>query len=292
MIYKEVITDPFLRYQLMLEADDDAPASKNRKTITLKTKDRRKEVFSRRADKVLADDAPDQDSPEGETGEETTDEPVTDDDTTFASGETNEEADTPEEDDGEDTGDEPVTDNTSFSDMADDTNDDNGEDDESGEDTGEGDSDTLDEPVTDDTSFSDMADDATGDDNADGGDTDGENADDANNSNDSVEERTRKYKLYQKFQKLNKVLESQTDVINNLVSEDAEVNQKYKIIAKKIKELSQLLSEYQMFRFEQEAYIKSELFYQRVLVATDFTLAALKDIITKNKRNADKSDKH
>ena len=291
MIYKEVITDPFMKYQLMTEADGETPSSRNRKTITLKTKDRRKEVFTRRAEKMLGDDNPESEQT-GEDSEETPNDPITDGGMTLDPPEDMGDVDTPITDDPkgeegtEDDENEPVTDDTSFSDMAEDT-----EGSSEAGDTGGGEAeDTPDEPVTDDTSFSDMANDTEGEDAT--GNTSTGDEENASSSNDSVEERTRKYKLYQKFQKLNKVLESQSDIVNNLVSEDTAVNQKYKTIAKKIKDLNQLLSEYQMLRFEQEPYINSMLFYQRVLAATDITLSALKDILKEIKRNAVKTDKH
>ena len=63
-----------------------------------------------------------------------------------------------------------------------------------------------------------------------------------------------------------------------MMSDNSEINQKYKTVAQKLKELNQLLSEYMILKFTSASYIQSMLFYQRSLAIVDINLNILKDL--------------
>ena len=293
LIKQEKRLSPFEKFMLVQEADDETP--KNRKVINLKASDGRRQNLMDGAD--MMDENP---APEEEPAEDTTDtpedgaEPVMDD-TDYTGDDTGEDApEEPTTDDAEtaDTGEDDLMDGA---DMMDATPDDpGGETDDTATDT-EGDTtDTPEdgaEPVMDDTDYT--GDDTEGD-TTDTGDTteaDGTNSD-GGGEEASNDEQIRKYVLYRKFLKLNKTLDKQCEALNTLISDDIDINQKYKKISNNLKELNSLLSEYMIIRFQNASYIQSMLFYQRVLTATDINLNALMDIKKRLNKNASKTAQH
>ena len=153
-------------------------------------------------------------------------------------------------------------------------------DDDSIEDTGD---EGADEPVIDDTNYTDDTGDSTENDNSgDDANTDGGSGDDGtnnnNNSSANKDEQMRKYVLYRKFMQLDKLLEHYSDVLNNSMSDEININKKYKRIANNLKKLNELLSEYMIIKFQTASYIQSMLFYQRVITSIDINLNVLGDI--------------
>lgn len=121
-----------------------------------------------------------------------------------------------------------------------------------------------DEPVTDEEDYSDN----------DEGDT-GDNSDDtSNDSSDSSDENEKveqfyKYNLYQKFQKVLISLQDYSSELDNIVSDDAETNHKYKKLTAKLKETQRLMEEYMIIKFNKASFAQSMLFYQRVITNID-----------------------
>lgn len=138
----------------------------------------------------------------------------------------------------------------------------------------------TDEPVTDDTDYTD--DDAGDSNSGDDANTDDGSGDDGtnnnNNSSANKDEQMRKYVLYRKFMQLDKLLEHYSDVLNNSMSDEININKKYKRIANNLKKLNELLSEYMIIKFQTASYIQSMLFYQRVITSIDINLNVLGDI--------------
>lgn len=262
------------------EADDDETPKRNQKVIKVRAPGGRRTDFTQGSD--LSDGG-------GEEEEQTPEEPATDDtDFTDDAGDNDTaEGDEPATDDtdftddggetidaGSDTGDdsadegegsdEPTTDNTDF------TDDGNG-DDADNDDGGDGD-----EPVTDDTDFSDDSD------GGDSSDVDGDSSTD-DSTNDSggekaSDEQILKYSLYKKFTRLDETLEGICDSLSSIMSDNSEINQKYKIVTQKLKGLNQLLSEYMILKFGSASYAQSMLFYQRSLAIIVINLNILKDL--------------
>ena len=231
---------PFLRY--MMEADDNEEETipANRKLIKLKASDGRRTSYTKDAEITLDDDSI--------------------------------------EDTGDEGADEPVIDDTNYTDTDEDMND--SEFDDVGDDTGD---EGADEPVIDDTNYTDDTGDSTENDNSgDDANTDGGSGDDGtnnnNNSSANKDEQMRKYVLYRKFMQLDKLLEHYSDVLNNSMSDEININKKYKRIANNLKKLNELLSEYMIIKFQTASYIQSMLFYQRVITSIDINLNVLGDI--------------
>lgn len=267
------------------EADDDETPKRNQKVIKVRAPGGRRTDFTQGAD--LADDEAEEPVPEepatddtdftdnsggedtGDVGNDadTSDEPVSDDtDFTDDSGDgENIDAGDPAGDDA--ATDEPVSDDTDFTD-------------DMGNDSGDTEGD---EPVTDDTDFSDdSAGDASGEEDS---STD-DGTDDSGDGEKPSDEQIRKYSLYKKFTRLNETLDTICDSLSSMMSDNSEINQKYKTVAQKLKELNQLLSEYMILKFASASYIQSMLFYQRSLAIVDINLNILKDLkkeITKTK---------
>lgn len=173
------------------------------------------------------------------------------------------------EDEPEDGDNEPVTDNTDYSDDPD------GEEDSSTDDTG--DDPGTDEPTTDDTDYSEDDTSSEGDDGGtDGGEDNSDNPDSGGNA--SNDEQVRKYALYKKFLKLDSTLGVIIEKLSSALSDNPDINQKYKIITNKVKTLKELLSQYMIIRFSKSSYIQSMLFYQRVMAAMEITLGILKEL--------------
>lgn len=267
------------------EADDDETPKRNQKVIKVRAPGGRRTDFTQGAD--LADDEAEEPVPEepatddtdftdnsggedtGDVGNDadTSDEPVSDDtDFTDDSGDgENIDAGDPAGDDA--ATDEPVSDDTDFTD-------------DMGNDSGDTEGD---EPVTDDTDFSDdSAGDASGEEDS---STD-DGTDDSGDGEKPSDEQIRKYSLYKKFTRLNETLDTICDSLSSMMSDNSEINHKYKTVAQKLKELNQLLSEYMILKFASASYIQSMLFYQRSLAIVDINLNILKDLkkeITKTK---------
>lgn len=247
------------------EADDDETPKRNQKVIKVRAPGGRRTDFTQGAD--LADDEAEEPVPE---------EPATDD-TDFTDDPGDEENIDAGDPGTDETGtDEPVSDDTDFTD--DDVSDDMGND--SGDPEGDN---SGDEPVTDDTDFSDdSAGDASGEEDS---STD-DGTDDSGDGEKPSDEQIRKYSLYKKFTRLNETLDTICDSLSSMMSDNSEINQKYKTVAQKLKELNQLLSEYMILKFASASYIQSMLFYQRSLAIVDINLNILKDLkkeITKTK---------
>lgn len=263
------------------EADDDETPKRNQKVIKVRAPGGRRTDFTQGAD--LADDEAEEPAPE---------EPTTDD-TDFTDDSGGE--DTGDAGNDDDTGDEPVSDDTDFTDDSGDgenidagdpagddaatdepVSDDTDFTDDTGDDSGdtEGDS-SGDEPVTDDTDFSD---DSSGDDSGEGDSSTDDGTDDSGDGEKPSDEQIRKYSLYKKFTRLNETLDTICDSLSIMMSDNSEINQKYKTVAQKLKELNQLLSEYMILKFTSASYIQSMLFYQRSLAIVDINLNILKDL--------------
>lgn len=281
----EKVKKPSAFLDFFQEADDDETPKRNQKVIKVRAPGGRRTDFTQGSD--LSDDGGDE--------EQTPEEPATDDtDFTDDAGDN----DTAEAD-------EPATDDTDFTDDGgeDSGSDDGGETIDAGSDSGEdptGEGEGLDEPATDDTDFTDDSGEDAGTD--DGGDEpvtddtdfsddsgDGDSSDDGEDSStdDSTDdsggekpsdEQIRKYSLYKKFTRLNETLEGICDSLSSVMSDNSEINQKYKTVAQKLKELNQLLSEYMILKFASASYIQSMLFYQRSLAIIDINLNILKDL--------------
>lgn len=247
----------FQKYMLFQEADGEE--SDEPDVVEIK----RKKNFLKGADMTEEEDS-------------VPDEPATDDTELSDSDDTSDD-DSNDSDDSDTSSEEPTTDD---SDMTgdDDNSDDGSSDDSSGE---------SDEPVTDD---SDMSGD---DDSSDSGDSDNNaglpdnssSSGDGNNSELSKDEQLRKYMLYQKFLRLKKVLVQQSDTLDDLMSDDMETNLKYKKVSSNLKELSNMLSEFMILKFQTATYVQSMLFFQRVMTATDINVNTLKELqknISKN----------
>lgn len=267
------------------EADDDETPKRNQKVIKVRAPGGRRTDFTQGAD--LADDEAEEPVPEepttddtdftdadggddtGDTGSDAgADDGLVSDDTDF----TDDSGDGENIDAGDPAGDdaatdEPVSDDTDFTD-------------DMGNDSGDTEGD---EPVTDDTDFSDdSAGDASGEEDS---STD-DGTDDSGDGEKPSDEQIRKYSLYKKFTRLNETLDTICDSLSSMMSDNSEINQKYKTVAQKLKDLNQLLSEYMILKFASASYIQSMLFYQRSLAIVDINLNILKDLkkeITKTK---------
>lgn len=276
------------------EADDDETPKRNQKVIKVRAPGGRRTDFTQGAD--LADDEAEEPVPEepatddtdftdadgsddtGDTGSDAgADDELISDDTDFTDDSGDEENIDAGDPAADGTGaDEPVSDDTDFTD--DDASDDMGND--SGD--SEGDS-SGDEPVTDDTDFSD---DSAADDSGEEDSSTDDGTDDSGDGEKPSDEQIRKYSLYKKFTRLNETLDTICDSLSSMMSDNSEINQKYKTVAQKLKELNQLLSEYMILKFTSASYIQSMLFYQRSLAIVDINLNILKDLkkeITKTK---------
>ena len=258
LIKQEKKVSPFEKFMLFQEADDTLP--KNRKVINLKASDGRRKNYMDGADMMddVETDDVDDESPT-DTGE-----PENDDlmdgadmmDDAPSTDNTEEEPEVNGDEEDAEAGDEPVMDDTDF-----------------GTDDADAPEEGGDETTTDDA-----------------GEDDNANGDENNNTN--TDEQIRKYVLYRKFLKLNKTLDSQCEILNTLVSDEIDVNQKYKKISNNLKELNKILSEYMIIKFQNASYIQSMLFYQRILTATDINLNALMDIKKHLNKNALKTSQH
>ena len=261
------------------EADDDETPKRNQKVIKVRAPGGRRTDFTQGAD--LADDEAEEPVPEEPATDDTD---FTDADGGDDTGDVGNDADTSDEPVSDDTGDgenidagdpagddaatdEPVSDDTDFTD-------------DMGNDSGDTEGD---EPVTDDTDFSDdSAGDASGEEDS---STD-DGTDDSGDGEKPSDEQIRKYSLYKKFTRLNETLDTICDSLSSMMSDNSEINQKYKTVAQKLKDLNQLLSEYMILKFASASYIQSMLFYQRSLAIVDINLNILKDLkkeITKTK---------
>ena len=265
------------------EADDDETPKRNQKVIKVRAPGGRRTDFTQGAD--LADDEAEEPVPEEPATDDTD---FTDADGGDATGDTGSDAgaddglvsddtDFTDNSGADDTGtDEPVSDDTDFTD--DDASDDMGND--SGDTEGDN---SGDEPVTDDTDFSD---DSAGNDSGEEDSSTDDGTDDSGDGEKPSDEQIRKYSLYKKFTRLNETLDMICDSLSSMMSDNSEINQKYKTVAQKLKELNQLLSEYMILKFASASYIQSMLFYQRSLAIVDINLNILKDLkkeITKTK---------
>lgn len=261
------------------EADDDETPKRNQKVIKVRAPGGRRTDFTQGAD--LADDEAEEPVPEEPATDDTdfTDDDGGDDtgdtgsDTGADDGLVSDDTDFTDDSGADDTGtDEPVSDDTDFTD--DDASDDMGND--SGDTEG-------DEPVTDDTDFSD---DSAGNDSGEEDSSTDDGTDDSGDGEKPSDEQIRKYSLYKKFTRLNETLDTICDSLSSMMSDNSEINHKYKTVAQKLKELNQLLSEYMILKFASASYIQSMLFYQRSLAIVDINLNILKDLkkeITKTK---------
>ena len=281
----------FLDFMLYQEKDD-APR-KNMKVINLKVSDKRRQDFTKGAEIEDEEELPEEET----TGEETetpTDEPVTDDEDYTDGGEVA-------------TGDEPVTDDTDYTGgdepeteteqppeetaPEDTTTTDEPATEEpvadtgGGEDAGEAptEGDTGDGPIIDDEDYT-----AGGDAEVDAGDEDtGDTAGDTPEENgeeqtDSPVEQLYKYNLYKKFQKVLKSIEEYSIELDNIVSDDFEVNAKYKELTAKLKEIESLMEDYMIMKFSKVSFMQSMLFYQRVVTSVDIILQTLKYVREKD----------
>lgn len=256
---------------LFKEADDEEeemPA--NRKRIKLKASDGRRSSYTKDADITLDDEESEEDTteePTEDTEEETPEEPTTDD-TEYA-----EEDGEGAEGDTDDVPEEPATDDTDYSgdgEMTDEPADD-------GEEVPE-------EPTMDETDYSGEGDGENTDGDTESGDG---NSGDGNGSGANKDEQILKYMLYQKFQELDKLLKHYSETFSNMVTDDININQKYKKIANNIKELNRMLSEYMIMKFLTASYAQSRLCYQRIVTATDINLNALYDMKKEIAKNAE-----
>lgn len=240
----------FLRF--IQEADGDEPQKRNQKVINVRKPSGRRTDYTQGADL--------EDEPEDGGGEPVTDDSVGDEENIDASDNSG----------NEDGGDEPVTDDTDYSDEPDGEED--APTDDGGDDSG------TDEPTTDDTDYSE--DDDSSSEGDDGGTGEGEDNSDNPDSggNASNDEQVRKYALYKKFLKLDSTLGVIIEKLSSALSDNPDINQKYKIITNKVKTLKELLSQYMIIRFSKSSYIQSMLFYQRVMAAMEITLGILKEL--------------
>ena len=266
----------FLRF--IQEADGDEPQKRNQKVINIRKPSGRRTDYTQGADledepedggdEPVTDDTDYSDEPD--SGEDAPTDDAGDDSGTDDSVGDEENIDASDNSGNEDGGDEPVTDDTDYSDEPD-----SGEDaptDDAGDDSG------TDEPTTDDTDYSEDDDSSSeGDDGGTGaGEDNPDNPDSGGNS--SNDEQVRKYALYKKFLKLDSTLGGIIEKLSSALSDNPDINQKYKIITNKVKTLKELLSQYMIIRFSKSSYIQSMLFYQRVMAAMEITLGILKEL--------------
>lgn len=274
----------FLDFMLYQEKDD-APR-KNMKVINLKVSDKRRQDFTKGAEIEDEEELPEEET----TGEETetpADEPVIDEEDYTDGGEV-------------DDGDEPVTDDTDYTDGGEVLDEGNTGDtaqeltpeeptaDEPATeepDAGEG---GGDEPIIDDedyTAGSDAEVDDAGEGGAEGdaGDTPGDTPEaNGEEQTDSPVEQLYKYNLYKKFQKVLKSIEEYSIELDNIVSDDFEVNAKYKELTAKLKEIETLMEDYMIMKFSKVSFMQSMLFYQRVVTSVDIILQTLKYVREKD----------
>ena len=280
IIEKETKRSTFLDYMLYQEKDD-APR-RNMKVINVKVSDKRRQDYTKGAE---LEDEEEIEEPitdnedytnEPETGEETdagADEPVTDGEDYTGGAETDdageETVDTvPEENET------PPEGETETVDVA------------TGEETG-GETDAegagADEPVTDDEDYTGGAetDDAgegmDGEANAGAEEpAEGENTETDGNADENSVEQLYKYNLYKKFQKVLKTIEDYSDELENITSDDIEINTKYKQLTTKLKDIEDLMKDYMIMKFSKVSFMQSMLFYQRVVTSVDIILQTLK----------------
>lgn len=293
----------FLDFMLYQEKDD-APR-RNMKVINLKVSDKRRQDFTKGAEIEDEEELPEEET----TGEETetpTDEPVTDDedytdggevvtgdepvtdDTDYTGGD---EPETETEQPPEETAQEPAPEDTTTTDepaTEEPVADTGGED--AGEAPAEGD--TGDGLIIDDEDYTAGGDaevDAGGDDGGeapaegDTGDTPGDTPEgNGEEQSDSPVEQLYKYNLYKKFQKVLKSIEEYSIELDNIVSDDFEVNAKYKELTAKLKEIESLMEDYMIMKFSKVSFMQSMLFYQRVVTSVDIILQTLKYVREKD----------
>lgn len=293
----------FLDFMLYQEKDD-APR-RNMKVINLKVSDKRRQDFTKGAEIEDEEELPEEET----TGEETetpTDEPVTDDedytdggevatgdepvtdDTDYTGGD---EPETETEQPPEETAQEPAPEDTTTTDepaTEEPVADTGGED--AGEAPAEGD--TGDGPIIDDEDYTAGGDaevDAGGDDGGeapaegDAGDTPGDTPEgNGEEQTDSPVEQLYKYNLYKKFQKVLKSIDEYSIELDNIVSDDFEVNAKYKELTAKLKEIESLMEDYMIMKFSKVSFMQSMLFYQRVVTSVDIILQTLKYVREKD----------
>ena len=294
----------FLDFMLYQEKDD-APR-RNMKVINLKVSDKRRQDFTKGAEIEDEEELPEEET----TGEETetpTDEPVTDDedytdggevatgdepvtdDTDYTGGD---EPETETEQPSEETSQEPAPEDTTTTDepATEEPVADTGGGEDAGEAPAEGD--TGDGPIIDDEDYTAGGDaevDAGGDDGGeapaegDAGDTPGDTPEgNGEEQTDSPVEQLYKYNLYKKFQKVLKSIDEYSIELDNIVSDDFEVNAKYKELTAKLKEIESLMEDYMIMKFSKVSFMQSMLFYQRVVTSVDIILQTLKYVREKD----------
>ena len=294
----------FLDFMLYQEKDD-APR-RNMKVINLKVSDKRRQDFTKGAEIEDEEELPEEET----TGEETetpTDEPVTDDedytdggdvasgdepvtdDTDYTGGD---EPETETEQPSEETAQEPAPEDTTTTDepATEEPVADTGGGEDAGEAPAEGD--TGGGPIIDDEDYTAGGDaevDAGGDDGGeapaegDAGDTPGDTPEgNGEEQTDSPVEKLYKYNLYKKFQKVLKSIDEYSIELDNIVSDDFEVNAKYKELTAKLKEIESLMEDYMIMKFSKVSFMQSMLFYQRVVTSVDIILQTLKYVREKD----------
>lgn len=296
----------FLDFMLYQEKDD-APR-KNMKVINLKVSDKRRQDFTKGAEIEDEEELPEEET----TGEETetpTDEPITDDEDYTDGGDTEVDAvDEPVTDDTDYTGggeseteteqppeetpQDPAPEDTTTTDepATEEPVADAGGGEDGGEAPAEGD--TGDGPIIDDEDYTAGGDaevDAGGDDGGEApaegasGDTPGDTPEgNGEEQTDSPVEQLYKYNLYKKFQKVLKSIEEYSIELDNIVSDDFEVNAKYKELTAKLKEIESLMEDYMIMKFSKVSFMQSMLFYQRVVTSVDIILQTLKYVREKD----------
>ena len=232
----------FLDYMLFQEKDE--PERKNMKVINLKVSDKRRTDYTRDAGIEADDDEPTPDVADTDGGVEAPEEPITDDaDYTVDTGDEGGEEDAPAEGEDGEAPDEPVTDDEDYTSGAE----------------GEGEE-------------------AAPEDSADAG---GEgDAPPAEGEDDPVEQMY-KYNLYQKFRKVLSSVKDYISELDNVMSDDAMINNEYKELTSKLKTIIGLMEDYMIMKFSKVSFMQSMLFYQRVMTGIDIILQTLKKIRTK-----------
>ena len=117
----------------------------------------------------------------------------------------------------------------------------------------------------------------------DAGDTPGDTAEgNGEEQTDSPVEQLYKYNLYKKFQKVLKSIDEYSIELDNIVSDDFEVNAKYKELTANLKEIESLMEDYMIMKFSKVSFMQSMLFYQRVVTSVDIILQTLKYVREKD----------
>lgn len=298
---REIIKRPhnkYGRFFLSMEApgDEETPKKGNTKVIDVKPNNRKRLDFTAGAEEPDDDNDNDEETPDdndyttveddGGADTDTTTDTATDTadggDTTDTEGDTTTPADS-----GETTGEEETTnDADGITDTATDdtTNDGTEGGEETTDNTGEETGGDIEADTGDDTDYSDGSDESGEDTTSTDTSTDSGGTENDKKGPGLEYDSTRKYILFENYISLNNALLNYISKLENIISDDFEMNKVLKTTISKLTEIRELCESFMMMKFEASGYIQSLLFYQNLIVMVQLVL----DTFGKARKNTSK----